>query len=365
MLKELKAVSGIHGINAENIEGDLRNLAKNRDAIRRGQGNYSEVANMLGGGVQIAEDLRNTKDDQEYNEKVLRYIAQQKTAEARRALSNALTGSEDFAALGDSGIDKLNNERANSRKFLTEPSAIDKARAEEFQAAVGKMEASLDSLKEAIGTELAPVVSDMATSIANFTTANRGEVGEFFKKVAEALRSEDWKSDSEAIGAFFKTVMDFAKWVTNNGPTSDGKPRDGHDADHALNLPPEAINDGQYYKGGPFGAAVKKGSILFDRGDRLGTNLFGSPTPKDARDDGIAPPRDPSAVQKDIEKLIGHGSSPMNDEGLIHKSAFTYSGEQRGVVDAIAQGVEKGMRALFSSSTEPSALGGAAGIQTA
>lgn len=209
-LKELKAVAAGLGIDSDSIEGALRFGAGNYSAMQRGQGNYAAIANLRGGGVDIANRLKGARNADEYTERGLEILNQQKTAEQRRTLSGLIFGSEDMAAFGVEGSAALAKRRAATRASLGSQTGIDEKNAQAFLDATSKVSASIDKLTNSIGGSLAPFLTQLAESINAFSNENAGEVKSFFTEVGKALRDHDWKSEASNVTSVISALKSFA-----------------------------------------------------------------------------------------------------------------------------------------------------------
>lgn len=225
-LKELQAVAAGLNISPDAISGGLAFSAHNADAMRRRQGNYAEIANLGPGGMSIANDLANTKTNDEVVNKQLRYLNKQKTAEQRRTLARLFFGDESFAGFGANGQADLDKRMANAKASAVAPSAKDQKNAEAFLDATSKVSLAFDNLKNAIGAELAPELTAFAESIGKIATSNLGGVHSFFEDVrafVDRLNSVKVSLDG-AADSLNKAGRSIIDGLTGKGKVEDRPP---------------------------------------------------------------------------------------------------------------------------------------------
>ncbi|MBP0578987.1 hypothetical protein J8I29_06700 [Labrys sp. LIt4] len=210
-LKELKAVAAGLGIDESVVQGGLVFGAQNYAALKRGQGNYADIANLRGGGQSIANELKGAKDANDYTERGLGILNRQKTAEQRRVLSRLIFGTEEYSPFGANGIEDLNQRRKAARASIGGQTSQDEKNAEKFLDASSKISASIEKLTNAVGGALAPHITELAEALNKLGNEHMGDVQGFFDSVGKALREHDWKADGVAINTAieaFKTFFD-------------------------------------------------------------------------------------------------------------------------------------------------------------
>lgn len=334
-LKELKAVAAGLGIDESVVQGGLVFGAQNYAALKRGQGNYADIANLRGGGQSIANELKGAKDANDYTERGLGILNRQKTAEQRRVLSRLIFGTEEYSPFGANGIEDLNQRRKAARASIGGQTKDDEKNAQAFLDATSKISASIDKMTNSVGGTLAPFITQMAESINTFSNDHMGEVKSFFTEVGKSINSVDWAGNTKAIVGFLKDVND------------------------RLN----AIND----------ASARAGQFvhdLFTGGGKVQDRPIG-PVQGSG---GSGSTRDPQAGQGTQSPNVQNNGddilkgSRYDDGGLLHKSAFRPGAALTGIsatgssaaVAVIAAGVLKGMQD-FAASLQGSA-GGSDGV---
>ncbi|MFS8051581.1 phage tail tip lysozyme [Rhizobium sp. BR 317] len=340
-LQKMQQVSDGLAIDPDAVAGGLSFSARNADAMRLHQGSYGAIAGLRG-GRGIAEDLANTKSNDEVVKKELNYLAMQKNAQSRRTLSELFFGTGDFAEFGANGKASLDKRMAAAGKNTYVPSDEDTKKAEAFQDAISHLSATFENLKNSVGGELAPQIIAAADAFKQFSDAHVGDVKEFFHDVGDDLKQVDWKGTGQDIEAVFadikagaknlKDVVEWAKSLTNwdviDPPKSDDQAI--HGLFHAE-------------KGGKLDKFL--GSV---------PNPFSYVPPRDStKDDKVLPP-----AQDHPE---AHGYGGMAKPIAYHpgmQAAFVGASAARdnAAIAVLAKGVELGMIAFTQSY-----LGGGAG----
>ncbi|MDL2409965.1 phage tail tip lysozyme [Rhizobium calliandrae] len=358
-LKELQQVASGLAIDPDSIASGMSFSAQNADAMRLRQGNYGAIAGLRGGGKAIAEDLANTKSNDEVFEKELGYIAKQKDAQSRRVLGQLFFNNPDFAEFGANGIGELNRRRAEARENVQVFSENETKNAQAFQDAISHLSADFENLKNSVGGELAPQIIAAADAFKEFSDAHVADVKEFFHDVSEDVRQVDWKGVGSDVQTVFKNLKDGVEWVeslTNWKAINPPKPEDrAKDS--------ESAKPGQYYQS-KSGLLIEKGGTL-DKFLEAVPNPFSYVAPKNttSKDDKVLPP------PQDHPEAHGYGG--MAKPIAYHpgmQSAFVGASAARNsaAIAVLTKGVELGMIAFTQSYLGGGAapgIGGGEGFQ--
>lgn len=345
-LQKMQQVSDGLAIDPDAIAGGLSFSARNADAMRLRQGSYGAIAGLRG-GRGIADDLANTKSNDEVVKKELNYLAMQKDAQSRRTLSGLFFGTEEFAEFGANGKASLDKRMAAAGKNTYVPSEEDTKKAEAFQDAISHLSATFENLKNTVGGELAPDITAAADAFKEFTGAHVGDVKVFFHDVVTSIEAVDWAGAAKNFQDLFGDIKSIVDWA--NGTTKANATENRGDA-----------KDGQYYKVNPSSWLPSWLSNLnpIEKGGPLDRAIQSTAPKTDS------PSRDPSLVR--------------GRNGLYHPTAY-HPGMQEAIAGAstardsaaiaiLAKGVELGMIAFSQSYLGGGAatgIGGGDGIQNA
>jgi hypothetical protein len=212
-LQKMQQVSDGLAIDPDAIASGLSFAARNADAMRLRQGSYGAIAGLRG-GKSIADDLANTKSNDEVVQKELNYLAMQKNAQQRRTLSGLFFGTEEFAEFGANGIDSLKKRMAEAGKNTYVPSEEDTKKAEAFQDAISHLSATFENLKNSIGGELAPDITAAADAFKEFAGAHAGDVKAFFHDVVTSVEAVDWAGTAKNFHDLFSDIKSIADWAS-------------------------------------------------------------------------------------------------------------------------------------------------------
>ena len=212
-LQKMQQVSDGLAIDPDAIASGLSFAARNADAMRLHQGNFGALAGLRG-GKSIADDLANTKSNDEVVQKELNYLAMQKNAQQRRTLSGLFFGTEEFAEFGANGIESLKKRMAEAGKNTYVPSEEDTKKAEAFQDAISHLSATFENLKNSIGGELAPDITAAADAFKEFAGAHAGDVKEFFHDVVTSVEAVDWAGTAKNFHDLFSDIKSIADWAS-------------------------------------------------------------------------------------------------------------------------------------------------------
>jgi len=338
-LQKMQQVSDGLAIDPDAIAGGLSFAARNADAMRLRQGSYGAIAGLRG-GKSIADDLANTKSNDDVVKKELNYLAMQKNAQARRTLSELFFGNGEFAEFGANGKSSLDKRMAEAGKNTYVPSDEDTKKAEAFQDAISHLSATFENLKNSVGGELAPDITAAADAFKEFAGAHIGDVKVFFHDVIGSIEAVDWAGAAKNFEDLFADIKSIVDWA--NGTAKANATDNRSDA-----------KDGQYYKVNPSSWLPSWLSNLnpIEKGGPL-DRAIQSTAPKSDQ-----PSRDPSMVR--------------GRNGLYHPTAY-HPGMQEAIAGAstardsaaiaiLAKGVELGMIAFTQSYLGGSAATGMAG----
>ncbi|MGV1793849.1 phage tail tip lysozyme [Rhizobium sp. A37_96] len=212
-LQKMQQVSDGLAIDPDSIASGLSFAARNADAMRLRQGSYGAIAGLRG-GRGIAEDLANTKSNDEVVQKELNYLAMQKNAQSRRTLSELFFGTGDFAEFGANGKASLDRRMAAAGKNTYVPSEEDTKKAEAFQDAISHLSATFENLKNSVGGELAPQIIAAADAFKDFADAHVGDVKEFFHDVGDAINKVDWAGTTKNFQDLFTDIKNIVDWAS-------------------------------------------------------------------------------------------------------------------------------------------------------
>ncbi|MGZ9718815.1 phage tail tip lysozyme [Rhizobium miluonense] len=363
-LQKMQQVSDGLAIDPDAIAGGLSFAARNADAMRLHQGNFGAIAGLRG-GKGIADDLANTKSNDEVVQKELNYLAMQKDAQSRRTLSGLFFGSEEFAEFGANGKASLDKRMAAAGKNTYVPSEEDTKKAEAFQDAISHLTTSFENLKNSVGGKLAPEITAAADAFKEFSDAHVDDVKVFFHDVGEDLKQVDWKGVSTDIQTVFKHLKDGVEWaesLTNWDAINPPKPGD-------IAKDRESAKDGQRY-GTSFGY-VEKGKALDKILEWWNSGSSGSSPNSDQKSQD-------TPFWAPLPEWKKSGQNSTSADGNIHPAAY-HPGMQAAMIGAstardnaavaiLAKGVELGMIAFTQSYLGGGAgtgIGGADGIQKA
>lgn len=212
-LQKMQQVSDGLAIDPDSVASGLSFAARNADAMRLRQGSYGAIAGLRG-GRSIADDLANTKSNDEVVQKELNYLAMQKNAQSRRTLSELFFGTGDFAEFGANGKASLDRRMAAAGKNTYVPSEEDTKKAEAFQDAISHLSATFENLKNSVGGELAPQIIAAADAFKDFSDAHVGDVKIFFHDVVDAVKQIDWAGTAKNFHDLFDDIKSVADWAS-------------------------------------------------------------------------------------------------------------------------------------------------------
>ncbi len=345
-LQKMQQVADGLSIDPDSIASGLSFSAQNADAMRLHQGTFGAIAGLRG-GRSIAEDLANTKSNDEVVQKELNYLAMQKNAQQRRTLSELFFGTGDFAEFGANGKASLDRRMAAAGKNTYVPSEEDTKKAEAFQDAISHLSATFENLKNSVGGELAPDITAAADAFKEFASSHVGDVKAFFHDVVTTVEGFDWAGTAKNFHDLFDDIKSIADWASGAAKADATEKRDD-------------ATDGQYYKVKPSSwlpswlsnlSPIQKGGPL----DRA----IQSTAPKSDQ-----PARDPSLIRGRNGLYHPAAYAPGMQSALIGASAA----RNNETIATLAKGVELGMIAFTQSylgGGAGSGMGGADGIQNA
>ncbi|TWB19517.1 hypothetical protein FBZ99_101290 [Rhizobium sp. ERR 1071] len=403
-LQKMQQVSDGLAIDPDSIASGLSFAARNADDMRLRQGNYGAIAGLRG-GKSIAEDLANTKSNDEVVQKELNYLAMQKNAQQRRALSGLFFGTEEFAEFGANGIESLKKRMDSAGKNTYVPSEEDTKKAEAFQDAISHLSATFENLKNSVGGELAPQIIAAADAFKDFSDAHVGDVKIFFHDVVDIVKQIDWAGTAKNFHDLFDDIKSIADWASgfknpfgDTGESSNGIVK-GSPADKLLQWWNSGYESGSGQPGSgksgsdqdvPFWAPLpgsKKSSVdgsgdavQPNRGmDRKSDQPIQSIAPKVVRPDqgvDLKPDQPIQRAEPKPDQTTRDPSLVRERNGLYHPAAY-HPGMQAALIGAsaarnnetiatLAKGVELGMIAFTQSYLGNSAStgkGGTNGVQ--
>jgi hypothetical protein len=261
-LQKMQQVSDGLAIDPDSVASGLSFAARNADAMRLRQGSYGAIAGLRG-GRGIAEDLANTKSNDEVVQKELNYLAMQKNAQARRTLSELFFGNGDFAEFGANGKASLDKRMAEAGKNTYVPSEEDTKKAEAFQDAISHLSATFENLKNSVGGELAPDITAAADAFKEFAGAHVGDVKSFFHDVVTSVEAVDWAGAAKNFEDLFSDIKSIVDWASGsakaNATDNRGDAKDGqyYKVQPSPSLPSWLHIDPTIEKGGPLDRAIQ------------------------------------------------------------------------------------------------------------
>lgn len=213
-MRELSALAPRIGINEGAIQSGLQNFSLAFDQIRKKQGDtYAELARKA---PQLAEALVGSKSVDEAVSNALSFlagVARQKGPAQARLWSQLLFGTEDLANVGQLGRDGLRKALEDIRKNLgaIDPQAVQTSRA--FEKALHEMQEVAIGLRDSIGAEVLPMITDLAKGAREFLQDNREAIRGGIVGFIESVKSFDWAGFVGGIKGAATGVNDFVQSI--------------------------------------------------------------------------------------------------------------------------------------------------------
>jgi hypothetical protein len=194
-LREYEALAPTIGSTPEAMDQGFRKLAGNLDQWRHRLGPLREFfASRFGEGAgyirQLGEALVHTTDNAEALSKINALAAMMPKESERRAFYEALGLDPNLARLkGRELTDALAGIRSRLKPLTDEQRAAGLATAQAFD----RIRESISSLRDTIGADLAPAMTQATDALRTFIQANSGELRKLFLDVAHGIETAPWK----------------------------------------------------------------------------------------------------------------------------------------------------------------------------
>jgi hypothetical protein len=194
-LREYEALAPTIGSTAEAMDQGFRKLAGNLDQWRHRLGPLREFfASRFGEGAgyirQLGEALVHTTDNAKALSKINALAAMMPKESERRAFYEALGLDPNLARLkGRELTDALAGIRSRLKPYGPDDIVKGRATAEAFD----RIRESISSLKDTIGADLAPAMTQATDAVRTFIEAHGEDLRKLFADVAVAIRDAPWK----------------------------------------------------------------------------------------------------------------------------------------------------------------------------
>jgi hypothetical protein len=207
-LREYEALAPTIGSTPEAMDQGFRKLAGNLDQWRHRLGPLREFfSSRFGEGAgyirRLGEELVHTTDNAKALSKINALAAMMPKESERRSFYEALGLDPNLARLkGRELTDALAGIRSRLKPYGPDDIVKGRATAEAFD----RIRESISSLKDTIGADLAPAMTQATDAVRSFIEANGGELRKVFVDVAHAIETAPWAE-------WGKDLRDAAKWA--------------------------------------------------------------------------------------------------------------------------------------------------------
>lgn len=207
-LRVLEALGERFNISPQQMQSGLKVLQKNLFDLRREGG---EVYGWLRTfEPKLFEQLR-TANPNEAISAVIAYIGKIKDPVKRRMAAEKLLGDDAFSALGSGLFGPLNKQIAEIEKTIGKMPAGAEKTALQAQLSFHRLGETMRGLRDQIGVDLAPALSDALEGLSGWVKANGKEISATIRDSVEWFRKLDWKGIStdalETARAFRDTAL--------------------------------------------------------------------------------------------------------------------------------------------------------------
>jgi len=151
-------------------------------------------------------------------ERLAARMEDEKKAKTNGLIANALYGKsyQDMLPMLKSGSKAIAELKAQADELGLTLSDDAKKAAEDFDSATKTLNYSLKGLRNAIGSEIVPLIIPLVDRLREWIAANRelvaGKVTEFVEGMAKALKEIDWQKVIDAVRGLGRAII----WLTEN-----------------------------------------------------------------------------------------------------------------------------------------------------
>lgn len=214
-LRVLSALAPRVGVDESAMLGGVQNFAAAMDQIKRRQGStYAEMAQKA---PQFAEALVGSKTIDEavsHSLSFLAGIAKEKGPQQARLWAEILFGNGDMANVGMLGPDGLRKLLQDISKNIGTISPEAEKSAKAFKDAMLSMREQATGLRDAIGVEVMPILTELTKSARVFLDENKVSIREGIVGFIKDVRDFDW---SGFIGGIKETASSINGFVQSIG----------------------------------------------------------------------------------------------------------------------------------------------------
>lgn len=221
-LRVIQGVMGRFGIEADASGAAIKTFAQNMRLARDGIGPIMEFLRTQGRTAEgrryfndLADSLRNTKDNGEALTKALEALENIQDPAGRATFAERILGNADLGRLGDKHLGPIRKLREEIAKSLgpLDPATVQAA--EQFDRSMGQLQTTMKKLGTAIATEAMPHVTEFVRGMESLVKGGRedvtGPLREGVREIGTALSAIDWKAAKEDATDFLKGTAEGAK----------------------------------------------------------------------------------------------------------------------------------------------------------
>ena len=193
------------GVEGGTVQGSLVTMTKGMGDLQAGTGRLN--AFLKKAHPELVPLIKHAKDGGQAFEILVTAMRKMNTA-GRAAFASKVFGNADMARIADMSAEEVRGEVARWQKLAGVVSDQTLEQADGFNDSWDQMKASIFSLRDAIGVELLPKMTDIANATRDWFAANRewiaADIGGAVKKIMDAI-------DNGKLQEFASTVNDVAQ----------------------------------------------------------------------------------------------------------------------------------------------------------
>lgn len=224
-LRDVQSAMSKIGIDADQSAGAIVGFAEKMRQARDSTGPIFEFLSRQGRTAEgrkyfqdLANDLKNTKDDGDALVKALKAMEQIEDPMSRRVYAQEMFGNADFARLAEKHRGTIEEQLRKANKALgpLDPKSLEAA--ESFERRMGSLRTTLQKLGTTVGTEVLPHAERLAAWLDEVVQGNRQDITkplqEGLREIGKALREIDWEGAGQLAKTMLRGIGEGTKVVT-------------------------------------------------------------------------------------------------------------------------------------------------------
>jgi hypothetical protein len=203
------------GVSSDALENAFSSLGKSAVQAALGGGEASQVFEALGVKVMDSTGKKIKKVDQLFLELTDSLNSRVKSAPLKREMMGKLLGGAETLPLVNQGRKGIQSSLKTAQKldFFIDPKQVEQS--EKWTKSLATLSFTLKGIRNIIGSELLPVVSETFQQFSESLIANQGELRAFFKDLASSLPAafQKMKEAAQTLATAFAPLLSVLKFV--------------------------------------------------------------------------------------------------------------------------------------------------------